>query len=194
VSQGRLRQEHPVSGEVFDYQVDTQGGTVRVVLGERVVELNITRQDSQEGWCRTTDGNTHRFFWAWSGNALQLWVDGDLFIFERAEVSSRTARDSSARGSSARGSSARGPSGPGFGPAGGGDIVAPMPGTVEQILVRPGDIVERGQTLIIMESMKMELEIAAPRAGVVKRIAVIQGGQVEKGMRLLELDDVEEPA
>jgi len=65
---------------------------------------------------------------------------------------------------------------------------------VEQILVRPGDIVERGQTLIIMESMKMELEIAAPRAGVVKRIAVIQGGQVEKGMRLLELDDVEEPA
>ena len=72
--------------------------------------------------------------------------------------------------------------------------MAPMPGTVEQILVRPGDIVERGQTLIIMESMKMELEIAAPRAGVVKRIAVIQGGQVEKGMRLLELDDVEEPA
>ena len=189
MSQGRLRQEHPVSGEVFDYQVDTQGGTVRVVLGERVVELNITRQDSQEGWCRTTDGNTHRFFWAWSGNALQLWVDGDLFIFERAEVSSRTAQ-----GSSARDSSARGPSGPGFGPVGGGDIVAPMPGTVEQILVRPGDIVERGQTLIIMESMKMELEIAAPRAGVVKRIAVIQGGQVEKGMRLLELDDVEEPA
>jgi biotin carboxyl carrier protein len=169
--------------------VDTQGGTVRVVLGERVVELNITRQDSQEGWCRTTDGNTHRFFWAWSGNALQLWVDGDFFIFERAEVSSRTAQ-----GSSARGSSARGPSGPGFGPSGGGDIVAPMPGTVEQILVRPGDIVERGQTLIIMESMKMELEIAAPRAGVVKRIAVIQGGQVEKGMHLLELDDVEEPA
>ena len=64
-----------------------------------------------------------------------------------------------------------------------------MPGTVEQILVQPGDIVERGQILIIMESMKMELEIAAPQAGVVKRVAVEPGGQVDKGMRLLELED-----
>jgi 3-methylcrotonyl-CoA carboxylase alpha subunit len=49
--------------------------------------------------------------------------------------------------------------------------------------------VKRGQTVIIMESMKMELTIAAHRDGVVKRIPVEQGGQVEKGMRLLELED-----
>ena len=67
--------------------------------------------------------------------------------------------------------------------------MALMPGTVKQILVAPGDSVERGQTVIIMESMKMELTIAAHRDGVVKRIPVEQGGQVEKGMRLLELED-----
>ena len=67
--------------------------------------------------------------------------------------------------------------------------MAPMPGTVLQISVEPGDPVERGQTLVIMESMKMELEIASPRDGVVKRVSVMQGAQVDKGMRLLELED-----
>jgi len=67
--------------------------------------------------------------------------------------------------------------------------LALMPGTIKQILVAPGDSVKRGQTVIIMESMKMELTIAAHRDGVVKRIPVEQGGQVEKGMRLLELED-----
>ena len=172
MSQGRLRQEYPVSEQAFDYRVESQGETVRVDLAGKEIELAITPQDAQEGWCRTPDGNSHHFFWAWTGNALQLWVDGDLFIFERPE-----SRRQANRGSSDS--------------AGGSDIVAPMPGTVEQILVQPGDSVERGQTLIIMESMKMELEIAAPRAGVVKRVAVEQGARVDKGMRLLELDELE---
>ena len=64
-----------------------------------------------------------------------------------------------------------------------------MPGRVGQIFVRPGDSVKRGQTVIIMESMKMELEIAAQRDGVVKRVLVEPGAQVDKGMRLLELEE-----
>ena len=172
MSQGRLRQEHPISEQVFDYRVETQGESVKIDLDGNEFVLAITTQDAQEGWCRTSDGNSHHFFWAWVGDALQIWVDGILFSFERVE-SRRQVNRSAAVGD-------------------GADIVAPMPGTVEQILVQPGDSVERGQTLIIMESMKMELEIAAPRAGVVKRIAVEQGSRVDKGMRLLELDEVEE--
>ena len=173
MSQGQLRQEYPVSDQVFDYRVETQGETVRVNLDGNELELAITTQDGQEGRCRTPDGNSHAFFWAWTRNALHLWVDGQLFIFERVEGRRQVNRGSLGRGS-----------------GGGSDIVAPMPGKVEQILVQPGDSVERGQTLIIMESMKMELEIAAPRAGVVKRVAVEQGAQVDKGMRLLELEEL----
>ena len=177
MSQGRLRQEYPVSGQVFDYRVETQDETVRVNLAgdglaQNELELAITAQDAQEGRCRTPDGISHAFYWAWTGNTLQLWVDGQLFIFEKVE-----GRRQATRGSGDRGD-------------GGGDIVAPMPGTVLQILVEPGDPVERGQTLVIMESMKMELEIASPRDGVVKRVSVEQGVQVDKGMRLLELEDV----
>ena len=171
MSQGRLRQEYPVSGQVFDYQVETQDETVRVILAGDEIELAITARDAQEGRCRTPDGISHTFYWAWTGNVLQLWVDGQLFIFERVEGRRQTDRGLSGGG------------------AAGSDIVAPMPGTVLQILVEPGDPVERGQTLVIMESMKMELEIASPRAGVVKRVSVEQGAQVDKGMRLLELED-----
>jgi len=49
--------------------------------------------------------------------------------------------------------------------------------------------VERGQTVIIMESMKMELSVAVHRDGVVKQIPVERGDQVDKGMRLLELEE-----
>ena len=168
MTQGRLRQESPESDQVFDYRVETQGDVVRVHLDGNEIELDITKQSDQEGWCRTLDGNLHSFVWAWVGNALELWLDGDVFIFERVERRRQANRESS---------------------AGGTDIVALMPGTVEQILVQPGDSVERGQTVIIMESMKMELSVAVHRDGVVKQIPVERGDQVDKGMRLLELEE-----
>ena len=59
--------------------------------------------------------------------------------------------------------------------------------TVAEILVQVGDQVEPGQTVMIMESMKMELLITSHRAGVILRLAVEAGSQVDKGMRLLQL-------
>ena len=168
MSLGQLRQRSPVSDQVFDYRVETQGELVRVDLGGNENELTVTTQDGQQGWCTTSDGSLHSFAWAWAGNSLELWLDGDVFIFERVERRARSDRETS---------------------VGGSDILALMPGTIKQILVAPGDSVKRGQTVIIMESMKMELTIAAHRDGVVKQIPVEQGGQVEKGMRLLELED-----
>ena len=68
-----------------------------------------------------------------------------------------------------------------------GDILAPMPGAVLEVLVAEGDPVERNQSVVVMESMKMELVITAPRNGVVRRVSVQPGQQVERNMRLLEL-------
>ncbi|CAI8022185.1 2-oxoglutarate carboxylase large subunit [Geodia barretti] len=62
-----------------------------------------------------------------------------------------------------------------------------MPGSVLEVLVSEGDRVEQNQTVVLMESMKMELVITAPRSGVVRRVAVEPGQQVQRGMRLLEL-------
>lgn len=168
MTQRRLRQGSLDSDQVFDYRVETDGEIVRVHLNGNEIILAVTIDADQAGWCRTSDGNIHSFVWAWAGNSLALWVDGNVFTFENVERR-RQANDESS--------------------IGGTDIVALMPGTVEQILVQPGDSVERGQTVIIMESMKMELTVAAHRNGVVKRIPVSPGDQVDKGMRLLELEE-----
>ncbi len=57
-------------------------------------------------------------------------------------------------------------------------IEAPMPGTILDIKVAPGSHVKRGETLLILEAMKMENEIAAPRDAVVSQVLVSKGASV----------------
>ena len=68
-----------------------------------------------------------------------------------------------------------------------GGLEAPMPGTVLQVRVSEGDAVEKGQTLVVIEAMKMEHAIKAPRDGTVKAIAFAVGARVSPGDALIEL-------
>ncbi len=72
-----------------------------------------------------------------------------------------------------------------------GGLVAPMPGTILSIRVAMGDVVTKGDTIIVMEAMKMEHHIAAPADGQVVDILVEEGQQVENGAPLIVLDEVE---
>jgi 3-methylcrotonyl-CoA carboxylase alpha subunit len=67
----------------------------------------------------------------------------------------------------------------------GGRLTAPMPGKIVALLVEPGDVVERGTPLVIMEAMKMEHTISAPRDGVVAEIHFAVGAVVNEGAELL---------
>jgi 3-methylcrotonyl-CoA carboxylase alpha subunit len=66
-------------------------------------------------------------------------------------------------------------------------IVAPMPGKITHVAVSAGSRVARGEALIVMEAMKMELTLAAPRDGIVEAIAVAAGDQVVESAVLLAL-------
>lgn len=66
-------------------------------------------------------------------------------------------------------------------------VSAPMPGMLKEILVGEGQVVVKGETLCILEAMKMENEIKAPARLLVKRLIVSAGTAVEKGAPLLEL-------
>ena len=66
-------------------------------------------------------------------------------------------------------------------------VAAPMPGTVLRVLVGPGDRVEAGQPLIVLEAMKMETPLRAPYPGEVAAVHVSEGDTVEAGAVLLEL-------
>ena len=68
---------------------------------------------------------------------------------------------------------------------GSGDVQAPMPGKVLQVLVKPGDAVEEGQALLVLEAMKMENMIKAVVAGIVSEVPIAEGEAVEKGALLV---------
>lgn len=67
-------------------------------------------------------------------------------------------------------------------------VKAPMPGLVLQILVEPGQTVQKGDPLIILEAMKMENVIKAVGEGQVKAVHVQKGAAVDKGALLIELE------
>jgi biotin carboxyl carrier protein len=67
-------------------------------------------------------------------------------------------------------------------------LSAPMPATVLAVTAAPGQDVQAGDVLIMLEAMKMELPIIAPRAGRVKSIACREGELVQPGVPLLELE------
>jgi biotin carboxyl carrier protein len=69
------------------------------------------------------------------------------------------------------------------------ELVAPMPGTVLQVLVQPGDVVEARQPLLVLEAMKMETPVVAPYDAVVRAVNVSEGEGVVAGAVLIELDD-----
>jgi acetyl-CoA carboxylase biotin carboxyl carrier protein len=66
-------------------------------------------------------------------------------------------------------------------------VNAHITGTVWKIEVKVGDLVSEGQTVAILESMKMEMPVESPAAGTVTAVLVKEGASVEEGAPLVEL-------
>ena len=69
-----------------------------------------------------------------------------------------------------------------------GGLNAPMPGKVVEVQIKKGSSVKKGDTLIILEAMKMEHKVSAPSSGKIKNVLVSNGDQVENGQTLVVLD------
>ena len=104
-----------------------------------------------------------------AGGRLELWLDSERHVVDEER---------------------RGAGGASNGNGSGGDdvLVAPMPAKVVRIAVTAGDAVEEGQTLVVLESMKMELGVTAPRAGRVAKVGAVAGVIVPAGTMLVELE------
>ncbi len=140
--------------------------TFRVTLGDEVFTVQA-RQMTDGGWLLQFEEQQSIAYSAAEGGARHVWVDGEAFTLTVPETRSR--RRSAATSA--------------------GDLTAQMPGQVRAVLVAEGDSVEAGQTLIILEAMKMELRVSAPGAGHIRRVLVAAGEVVERGQRLIELAD-----
>jgi glutaconyl-CoA decarboxylase len=67
-------------------------------------------------------------------------------------------------------------------------VVSPLPGNIISVAVAVGDTVKRGQTILVMESMKMENNIPAPRDGKVSAVHVAAGKSVMQGDALIDIE------
>ena len=115
------------------------------------------------------DGHRVRAFVAADEHATWVFIEGRTFRFEKARQGSK--RFEKARGGS-RGLT---------------DLSAPMPATVLRILTAPGKAVRRGETLILLEAMKMELPLRAPQDGTVTEVRCAEGELVQPGSVLVEM-------
>lgn len=126
--------------------------------------IGVTHVGGPE-WRLVVAGRATRVFVAGPPTSPWVWCDGRAFRLEVADA-------------------ARPPSSAADIPGG---LSAPMPATVREIRVAPGDVVARGDTLLVLEAMKMELPLRSPADGTVASVACQVGEMVQPGVPLVEL-------
>jgi biotin carboxyl carrier protein len=67
-------------------------------------------------------------------------------------------------------------------------ILSPMPGKVVKVLLKEGDVVQKGETVVIIAAMKMESEYKSPTDGVIKKVHVKDGDTIEGNQVLVEIE------
>lgn len=112
------------------------------------------------------DGSTQRLrvVGAAAGDQRQVWINGRMVSYERARPQGQTAATADS------------------------SLASTIPAVVAQILVAPGDSVQAGDKLILLESMKMVIPIQAPYDGRVQQINCAVGDSIAAGIPLLELE------
>jgi biotin carboxyl carrier protein len=140
---------------------------VRAELGGEETTLRV----SESGEVTFEDGRTlsvdPRTRVALVGSTAWVFIDGDVFEVELEDAQHDRARrrDRSSQGA----------------------LAAPMPATVSKVLVAVGQEVAAGDTLLLLEAMKMELPIKAPHTGRVTALQCQVGELVQPGVPLIEI-------
>lgn len=159
--------EYHIGDEAIMLRVERAGAGYRVMAGDRA--LTVDALIRREG-ALTLLVHGKRYTAEVAADGPRRWValDGHTYLLTvpQAERLARRGRGASRKHDS---------------------LEAQMPGVVRRVLVAVGEAVERGQALVVLEAMKMEIRVAAPHAGVVERVAVSEGETVQRGQILVEL-------
>lgn len=149
----------------MDLTPSGSGISYRAAIGAKTVEVEILQ--AKEGKLDLLIDDKHVTAYVSSDNAKRwVTVNGQTFVLTTSS------------GAKQRGT----------GPDHASELVAPMPGQVRTVNVAEGESVTKGQTLLVLEAMKMEIRIQAPRAGKVMKLFVKQGQTVEREQILIEIE------
>jgi biotin carboxyl carrier protein len=158
--------QYQVNGETVNVSLSPLAdGQFSVTIGDQTHTIRA-EPTVNGGWLLKMDGQQIIAYSVAHGSERHIFVNGENFTLTVPDA--RSARRKTAPGA--------------------GDLTAQMPGQVVNVMVVAGESVIRGQTLVILEAMKMEIRVAAPSDGVVKRLLVTKGQIVERGQLLLEFE------
>lgn len=162
-----MQYQYVVGEEKFSLQIEKNSAGYTLTLNGQT--YNLEAASLREGELRfTLNGQPHRAFVAAEGAQRWLHLNGRAYNFSVPQVEKKPRRGQ-----------ATGPKHDA--------LTAQMPGVVRRVLISNGEAVEKGQTLLVLEAMKMEIKIAAPHAGKVEQVAVREGETVQRGQLLVEL-------
>jgi biotin carboxyl carrier protein len=153
------------SGQTSRIEVREVQGRYHVTIGDKTLELDWVRTGEHEASI-LVDGASQDVTIEKTAEGFGVLIRGDRF-----DVDLKDAVKGVALGRVAH-----------TGPL---KLTAPMPGKIVKVLVGPGDTVEAGRGVLVMEAMKMENELKAARAGTIQEIRVKEGQAVEMGALLL---------
>jgi pyruvate carboxylase subunit B len=154
------------------FEVDLTGDVPRV--DGQDVDASISRVPGTPTRLLLVDGRSHTLVARrHETDGWDLYLDGERFNADVVDERTRAIREMTGQ--------AEGDAGP-------KPVRAPMPGLVVRIHVAEGDRVDAGQSVAIVEAMKMENDLKAESAGVVARIRVAAGEAVDKGAVLVEFE------
>jgi 3-methylcrotonyl-CoA carboxylase alpha subunit len=145
----------------FSFHVERDGSSLRID-GEAVMQAG----GGDDGLSYTMDGRRREAQVYRLGRQLHVFLDGRHYEF--------ATQDPSAAGGDKE--------------AGGGSLAAPMPGKIIALLKNPGDRVDQGAPLLVMEAMKMEHTLCAPAKGTLRAFLCALGQQVADGVQLVDFE------
>ncbi len=160
-----MKQTYVYQNQSFSIDLASSGNSYRATLGAKTVSVELVRAEG-ERLDLLIDGLPTSAVISRDGAKRWVTVNGQTLIL----VNSREARKSS-----------------GHSPQPVDQLSAQMPGLVRAVTVAEGDQVKKGQTLAVIEAMKMENKLVAPFDGLVKKLLIKVGQTVDREQGLVEL-------
>ncbi|MGE5776478.1 MAG: acetyl-CoA carboxylase biotin carboxyl carrier protein subunit [Chloroflexota bacterium] len=148
--------------------VSSNGKVFTLILGEQTVHAEVLHAENGQ-LDVLIDGKRVTAYVSSDNTKHWVTVNGQTFVLTRPAAGSGRSRHGTHHAA--------------------GELTAPMPGQVRAVNVNEGETVVKGQTLLVLEAMKMEIRVQAPRDGKVKKLFVKQGQTVEREQILVEITE-----
>ncbi len=157
------------NSQSFPIDLTPQGKSYRATIGDETVEVEILRVEAEQGKLELLI-NGQRVVAYVSSDGAKRWVtiNGQTEVLTKASGARQRGKSSGGEQKS--------------------ELAAPMPGVVRSVNIEQGQTASKGQTLMVLEAMKMEIRIHAPRECVIQKLLVQQGQTVEREQVLIEIE------